>query len=334
MSRVMTVWLLLMTVGPAWAAPGDPVVGQKVGVDRHIVGVRWDGTDDDASHQQEGAMLGGFTLFASYSPGGPVIARLPFAWPPPPPTNPEETGGPPVFFVPFVPDGRYYVLVVRGLIDTPSPSIPTNAWSEVVVNVITCGAPPNAPVNLLGAAPIPGGSLFVTFGWSDAPGGCPPEIWELVAGYAPGEANAASIRVAGRLFQTVAPPGTYYVRIHALNQFGRSGPSNEVQIVVNSAACVPPGIPPNLTATVNGNQVTLNWGAADPAGLPISFYHIAAGSLPSLSNLANIRVPGNTTSFTTPAPPGRYYVRVQAGNGCAGTFETGLPSNEVIIDVP
>jgi hypothetical protein len=85
---------------------------------------------------------------------------------------------------------------------------------------------------------------------------------------------------------------------------------------------------------VQGNQVTLNWTAPHPGDRPIAFYQIAAGSLPALSNIANIRVAPNTTSLTTAAPPGRYYVRVQAGNGCGGTFETGLPSNEVIVDVP
>lgn len=78
----------------------------------------------------------------------------------------------------------------------------------------------------------------------------------------------------------------------------------------------------------------MNWNAPNPGSRPISLYHIAAGSLSTLSNLANIRVSGNTTTLTAVAPPGRYFVRVQAGNGCGGTFNTGLPSNEVVIDVP
>lgn len=332
MARLAIVWLFIFASVPAWAAPGDPVVGQHVRVDRHVVGIRWDGTDEDAGHRDEAAMLGGFTLFASFSPGGPVIARLPFPWPPPP-SGEEGGNGPPAFLVGYVPDGRYYVLVVRGIVDSPSPAVPASAWSELIVNVFTCGSPPSAPARLLGSGTSPGGSPYVSLGWSDGAGGCPPEVWQVVAGSAPGASDLASFRLPGRLFSGLAPPGTYYVRVHAVNRFGLSAPSNEVKIVVSDFVCSLPALP-NLTATVVGNQVTLAWSAPDPGSQPISLYQIAVGSLSTHSNIATIRVSGSTTSFTTAAPPGRYFVRVHAGNGCGGTFVVGLPSNEVIIDVP
>lgn len=331
MARVMAVVVMLMVAAPAWAGPGDPVVGQHVGVDRHIIGVSWEGTEEDPEHQEEGAVLGGFTLFGSLSPGGAIIARLTAPWPPP---NTPEGGGSPAFLVPFVPDGRYYVLAVRGLVSAPRPSTPASAWAEVVINVTTCGTPPNPPTNLLGEGPIPGGTVHVTLGWQAATTGCPAEMWEIVAGYEPGGTTAASFQVPSRIFTGVAPPGTYYVRVHAVNRFGRSGPSNEVVIVVNSPTCTGPGIPANLVATVAGNQVTLDWDAPDPGSLPIAIYTIVAGSLPGHSNLATVVVPANDTSFTTTAPPGRYHVRVHAGNGCGGSFAVGPPSDEVVIDVP
>lgn len=331
MTRVWTVVLLLLSAVPAWAGPGDPVVGQQARVDRHLVGVSWEGTEEDREHQQEAAALGGYTLFASFSPGGAVIARAELAWPPPPPTDPEESIGSPGFGFAFVPDGRYYIVVVRGIVG--APSVPAGAWSEVVVNIATCGAPPGAPVNLLGQSPIPNGTPFVSLGWTDG-AGCPPVQWEIVAGYTPGASNAAAIRVPARVFQTLAPPGTYYVRVHALNQFGRSAPSNEVEIVVPDPTCIVPGAPGNLRADVQGQQVTLMWDTPYAGSRPITLYQISAGSMPALFNLANIHVGPNSTSFTTAAPPGRYYVRVHAGNGCGGTFNTGLPSNEIIIDVP
>lgn len=329
MSRVLLVCLLLATAAPAWAGPGDPVVGLRVGVDRTIVGVSWEGSEEDSNHQGEGAMLGGFTLFASYSPGGAVIARMALPWPPPP--SGEEGGSSPSFFVPGVPDGRYYVVVVRGLVNTVSVS--ASAWAEVVVNVATCGSAPAAPVHLLGAGPTPAGTLLTALSWLDGPGGCPPAMWEIVVGSEPGAANVGSLRAAGRNFATIAPPGTYYVRVHALNAFGRSGPSNEIALVVHPITCLPPAAPQNVTMNVVANQVTLSWNAPSPGSFPIAFYHIAAGSMPALSNVANIRVPASATSFSTAAPPGRYYVRVYAGNGCGGAFEVGLPSNEVIVNV-
>jgi hypothetical protein len=335
MSRLaLSVALVMVTAVSAWAGPGDPVVGTIVAVDRNVVGIRWAGTAADPFHATEGAQLGGFTLFASLSPGGPVIARLQIAWPPPP--APEEEGGGsggPGFGIFGVPDGRYYVLPVRGLVQSPNVA-PPSAWSELVVNMNSCNTPPATPVNLQVAGPLPPhGTVYAQFGWQDGPGGCPPLGWELVAGTSPGASNSATVQVPGRNFQTIPPPGTFYVRVHAYNNAGRSAASNEVVVSSVGGPCINPGIPPGLTASVAGNQVTLNWGAAAPGSRPTTLYHVGVGSQPGLANLANIYLPANQTSLTATAPPGHYYVRVSAGNGCTNTFVTGLPSNEVIVDV-
>lgn len=333
MVRVLAMCLLFFVAGTAWAGPGDPVVGQIAAVDRFVVGVRWEGTDDDRYHSEEAAALGGFTLFAAFSPGGPIIARMVLPWPPPPPMPPEEPGPPgrPVFMAGPVPDGRYYAVVVRGVVE--APLAPASAWSEIVVNVATCNSAPGAPTNLLGQGVEPGGSVQVYLGWSDGPG-CPPQSYEIVAGYSPGASDAAAIPWNARVFSAVAPPGTYYVRVHAVNPFGRSGPSNEVLITVAHSGCTGPGPTPNLTSTVVGNQVTLNWNQPASGSGPLTLYKISAGLYPGLSDAAVIYVGANPTTFTTTAPPGRYYVRVAAGNGCGGQFSVGAPSNEVVVDVP
>jgi hypothetical protein len=326
---VVMLWLAV----PAWAGPGDPVVGQFAAVDRFVVGVRWDGIPEDPFHSAEAAQLGGFTLFASYSPGGPVIARMVLPWPPPPPSPGEEPGPPgqPGFGAGPVPDGRYYVVVVRGIV--AAPQVPASAWSQVVVNLASCGSVPGAPVNLLGQGPIPGGTVQVSLGWSDGPG-CPPVSYEIVAGYSPGASDAARIPHGARVFSAVAPPGTYYVRVHAVNPHGRSAPSNEVRIDVAHPSCTGPGPVPNLTASVVGRQVTLHWNMPNAGSRPVSLYKIEAGSVPGLWNIASFFVGAQPRSFSTMAAPGRYYVRVSAGNGCGGTFNVGAASNEVIIDVP
>lgn len=330
LARTVTLCLLLGLAGTAWAGPGDPVVGQIAAVDRFVVGVRWEGTDDDRYHWNEAAALGGYTLFASYSPGGPIIARMLLPWPPPPPQG-EETPGRPVFFAGPVPDGRYYVVVVRGIVQ--APLAPASAWSEVVVNVVTCSSAPGAPTNLWGQGVSPGGSVRVNLGWMDG-AGCPPQAWEIVAGYSPGASDAARVPWGSRGFSAVAPPGTYYVRVHAINPFGRSAPSNEVRIDVSHTGCTGPGPTPNLTQSVIGNQVTLSWNQPTPGSRPVTLYKIEAGSHPGLWNVASIYVGANPRTFTTTAPSGRYYVRVSAGNGCGGSFSVGAPSNEVIVDVP
>jgi hypothetical protein len=75
---------------------------------------------------------------------------------------------------------------------------------------------------------------------------------------------------------------------------------------------------------VNNRIVVLSWSGAGAPG-----HVIEAGSGPGLSNLATIAV-GAVTSFTTPAPPGTYYVRVRATNLCG----TSGPSIEVVVTVP
>ena len=53
----------------------------------------------------------------------------------------------------------------------------------------------------------------------------------IEAGSAPGLANLASIQVGPvSTFTTTAPPGTYYVRVRAINGRGSSQSSNEIVV--------------------------------------------------------------------------------------------------------
>jgi predicted phage tail protein len=81
---------------------------------------------------------------------------------------------------------------------------------------------------------------------------------------------------------------------------------------------------------VNGNNVTLTWGAPDSGGAP-STYVLAAGSLAGWSNLGSFPTGNTQTSFTARnLPNGTYYARVSAQN----TVGTSAASNEVSITVP
>ena len=86
-----------------------------------------------------------------------------------------------------------------------------------------------------------------------------------------------------------------------------------------------PPAPTNLTATVIGNTIVLQWNAVPG---PVTNYYLAAGLLPGTTIAANLlpAIPG-FTAF--PIPPGTYYFRVHAVDA------TGLsaPSNEVVAVV-
>lgn len=326
----LCVVLVLASAAAAAAQSGAPVVGQTAGVHLNTVAVSWDGSPTDPNHQDEGTVLGGFTLFAALTPGGSVIAQAPLPWPPPDPENPSIpcTTCIPGFSFPNVPDGTYYLAVVKGLVS--SAVIPAGNWSPVTVTYTTCGSAPGAPTNLRRSS---GGQPNLVLLFWDLAAGCQPETMQLEAGTAPGSSNLGVFQVQVQSgWGGVAPPGTYFVRVRARNSVGVSVPSNEIQVVVASPSCTGPGAPLNLTASVIGQQVTLSWQPpVNPGSRPVSFYYVSAGSAPGGNNLAFVRVT-STSLVATGVPPGTYHVRVQAGNTCSDAG--GVPSNDVTVVVP
>jgi hypothetical protein len=80
-----------------------------------------------------------------------------------------------------------------------------------------------------------------------------------------------------------------------------------------------------LTATVNGNVVTITWTTVPGA----TAYNIVAGLSAGSADIASVNLPPAITTITVAAPAGTYYVRVRAlFGGTPGGF-----SNEVVIVV-
>ena len=229
-----------------------------------------------------------------------------------------------------VPNGVYYVRVRA--IDSTGESAPSNEVTVVVGG--GCSAPPNQPT--LGAPAVNGNN--VSFTWAAASTGCPATAFALHAGSAPGLSDIASVTVGAdlRLFTAVAPPGTYYVRIFALNSSGTSAASNEVTVVVGgSGPCLVPGAPTGLAATVLPGSVTLRWNAPLTGAAPIG-YLLVVGSTTGATNLGTYAV-GLTTTVTSPAPNGPYFVRVVATNACgnsAPSAETFFVIGGGVLTVP
>ena len=91
-----------------------------------------------------------------------------------------------------------------------------------------------------------------------------------------------------------------------------------------------PAAPVTLTASIQGATVQLSWAAGGPPAA-IARYVVEVGSAPGLNDIIASLDAGLQTSFAASgAPPGRYYVRVRAGN------YSGLsaPSNELVVQVP
>ena len=187
------------------------------------------------------------------------------------------------------------------------------------------GTPPGTPSNL--TASVSGS--WLTLSWSAPTLGGAITTYVVEAGSAPGLTNLANLvtnsAATGASFIDV-PSGLYYIRVRARNSAGTGGPSNEVLAAVNFSL---PGAPTNLSASVSGNTVVLNWTAPSSGG-PVANYVIEAGSAPGLSNLAASTTTGAPTSATFPGVPfGTYYVRVRGRNGLG----PGNSSNEIAVAV-
>ena len=138
---------------------------------------------------------------------------------------------------------------------------PVSNEVQITVESGVCAAAPSPPQ--LGPAVVLGS--MVTFAWTSAASGCAATNYTLHAGTAPALANIAAVNTGvATSFATIAPSGTYYVRVTGGNSYGTSAASNEVQVVVGgSGGCaVPPDAPLLAVPNVSGNQVTFAWTAA------------------------------------------------------------------------
>jgi hypothetical protein len=146
-----------------------------------------------------------YVLEAGTAPGLADVAAIPVG---------EETT-----FSTDVPAGVYYVRV-RATNDK-GDSDPT---PELVV------APPGtaeAPLELSSG----GDGSTVTLSWTPAPGSEATGGYVIEAGSDPGLSDIATVRVGNvTSFTTEAPPGTYFVRVRAVNALGPGLPSNEVVV--------------------------------------------------------------------------------------------------------
>ncbi len=192
------------------------------------------------------------------------------------------------------------------------------------------GGPPPPPSGVPGppgqpsVAGPPGNN--VTLSWT-APttGGTPILEYILDVGSTPGGTEFGSYSMGQNLaISAIFPNGTFYVRVRARNSFGTGPASAERSFVVGTLVILSP--PRNLTYSIAGRAVTINWLA--PIEGPPDLIRIEIGSSPGLTNIGVIDIPGTFTTAGNPnAPPGIYYVRLRAVRGTS----TSAPSNEVAI---
>jgi hypothetical protein len=207
--------------------------------------------------------------------------------------------GPITSFTLSAPPGTYYLRVLARAVS--GLSAPSN-----VITIVVGANPPAAPQNF--AASVTGNT--VTLSVQLPPGPLAGLI--LAAGPTPGARDLqVPLPVGTQATSPGVPDGVYYARLHAVNAAGIGPASNEVQIVVGGVGCTPPGTP-TLTAQVNGSVVALAWSAAGATA-----YRLDVATTPGGAPFLSQTYGAQSTSLSTGGvPPGTYYARVTAGNGC------------------
>jgi len=170
----------------------------------------------------------------------------------------------------------------------------------------------------------------LTLSWTAPPLGARPTAYVIEGGSGPGLRDLANFSTASTATTFSAPglgAGTYFLRMRSQNAYGAGRTTLEQAFVVGAAGCSgPPAAPLDLGAVVDGSSVTLAWRAA-PQSI-VGSYRVLAGSASGVSNLGTFDV-GNATTFTTTAPAGAFFVRVQAANACG----LGVTSSETVAVV-
>jgi hypothetical protein len=209
-SSLVALFIVMAAARAMAAAPGPPR-DLSVVVTGNRVTLTW-------QPPAGGSAPLGYLVEAALTPGGPPVAAFLVV----------EPG----MVLNAVPNGVYFVRVRAGNAEGIS-AVSNEAIVSVPGGGGPCAAAPEPPTGL-GAAVS--GSV-VTLTWSPAPTGCRALTYVVQAGSASGLSDLALFSLGGVTSLSVsAPPGTYFVRVVAVNAFGASAPSDEAIVIVGPAA--------------------------------------------------------------------------------------------------
>jgi 5-hydroxyisourate hydrolase-like protein (transthyretin family) len=248
-----------------------------------------------------------------------------------------------------LPPGTYFITVETpgyraeafNNVTCPSTSFCTAAFviaNGTPITLAAGGAAANINVGLAAAptVPTPNGptitSVTVAAGvlsiaWTPASFGPPATSFRLEAGLTSGSTAVTFPTAATSLTLPGVPPGTFFIRVRAINASGLGGTSQEVTLNVDAAGNMRPTTPVSLVAWTTGSKLSVTWANGSLGPNPTSYVLevlAASGGAP----IVTLPVTNRHFLFNG-VPPGFYFLRVRS----RAATQVSLPTTEVMINV-
>jgi predicted phage tail protein len=292
--------VFVVTVSPS-AVPGPPQ-GLGAIVTRNRVTFTWQAPASTAAEP-----VTGYRLEAGTAPGQTIAVIL--------------TGDVLSYTVFNAPNGVFFVRLraqTAAGVSTPS--------NEVQFATGQAG-PPLAPLALLATVQ----DTSVAMQWTENPQGPIITGYQVRAGSAPGltDIGVLPLPATARTFTANAPPGTYYVRVVAVNAAGAGVASNEAVLVAQPGTCTIPAVPTGVVASAQPGRLTLRWNAPSSGAIPTT-YIVQAGTTSGATDRFAAGLPGTLTSASGIVARGPYFIRMFATNACGASG----PSLETSTTIP
>jgi YVTN family beta-propeller protein len=213
------------------------------------------------------------------------------------------TGSPETSFTFAAPTGAFY-LRVHAL--TSSGMSPASNEIQIFVNVPRV---PSPPTDLLGVA----NGTSVALSWRNTFEGGPPT--SLVVDVS-GALSASLPLPLGEVFTfDGVPPGTYQLRLRAVNAFGTSQPSSPVTLTFPGTCPGPPQTPLNVVVQRRESLLNVTWDPPTAGPAVTSYLVTVSGRITAAVPLTQRRIAGQV-------PSGTYAISVRGVNACGAGMET------------
>lgn len=187
---------------------------------------------------------------------------------------------------------------------------------------------PGVPTNF--QASVSGNTVSLSWG-APTTGGAPGNYVVVVRTTAGGTILAQNVWPTPSLIVGAVPNGEYAISVQATNASG-AGPETPPRTITVPSAPPPgpgvPGVPTNFQASVNGNALTVSWGAPATGGVPTG-YTLTARDAAGVF-LASVPL-GLTSPFAAGAVPNGVYTLTVRGVNASGA---GPESASRTVTVP